>query len=94
MALLDLIDNAHLTRLQRFVQATTLVPGDDAGISARQVNNLARAVKMFAEAQALPIAAEQLAALVAAYADTPWQPEIAQRADAITRRWRMQKAIS
>lgn len=94
MALLDVIDNANLTRLQRFVQATTLVPGDDASISARQVNNLARAVKLFAEAQAPKIAAEQMEALVAAYAGTPWHEEIEKRAKVITSRWRMQKAIS
>lgn len=94
MALLDVIDNANLTRLQRFVQATTLVPGDDAGISAKHVNNLARAVKMFAEAQALKVAAEQMEALVTAYEGTPWQPEIRKRADTVLRRWRTQKAIA
>lgn len=93
MPLLDIVDNAHLTRLQRFVQATTLVPGD-AAVSAREVNNLAKAVKAFAEASAHKHSVATMDLLLRAYADTPYLDDLTKRVDSIKGRWRVAKVIS
>lgn len=90
MPLLDIVDNADLTRLQRFVQATTLIPGDDAGISARDLNGLAKAVKAFAEGGSRKHAKGAMARLRKAYEGTPYADEIDARTGAITRRWAFQ----
>lgn len=88
MALLDIVDNAALTRLQRFVQATTLVPGD-ASVSAKQVNDLARAVKAFAEASAHRHSSDAMDQLIKAYAGTGYEEDLQKRVDSIRGRWRL-----
>lgn len=90
MALLDIVDNADLTRLQRFVQATTLVPGGDASLSARDLNGLAKAVKAFAEAGARDHAESAMGKLVEAYKGTPWHDGVVQRVNIVTKRWHFQ----
>ena len=93
MALVNMVDSANITQLQRYVKATTLVPGDDAGISAREVNNLATSVKLFTEAGAQKDAATQARALAAVYAGTPWHPEVSRRVNAILKQWRFEQVI-
>ncbi|TXH09355.1 MAG: hypothetical protein E6R04_08365 [Spirochaetes bacterium] len=93
MALVNMVDSANITRLQRYVKATTLVPGDDAGISARTVNNLAAAVKGFAEAGAQRDAAAQAQALAKVYEGTAWYPEVHRRVETLLKQWRFEKLI-
>ena len=93
-ALVNMVDAARLTRLQRYVKATTLVPGDDAGISARDVNNLAAAIKAFAEAGAQGDAAVQAVALAKVYEGTDWHHEVSIRVDALLKQWRHEGLIS
>ena len=93
MALVNMVDSALIVRLQRYVKATTLVPGDDAGISAREVNNLAAAIKAFAEAGAQKDAAVQAVALAKVYEGTDWHPEVSRRVNAILKQWRFEQVI-
>ena len=92
-ALVNMVDSANITRLQRYVKATTLVPGDDAGISAREVNNLATSVKLFAEAGAQKDAAVQAVALAKVYEGTSWHPEVKRRVETLLKQWRFEKLI-
>lgn len=87
MPLLDVVDNAWLTKLQRFVQATTLIPGEEAAISARDLTNLGKAVKAFAEAGARDHAESAMDKLVDAYKDTPYAADVVQRVNIIKKRW-------
>jgi hypothetical protein len=90
MALLDIVDNADLTRLQRFVQATTLLPGEDAAISSRDLNNLAKAAKAFAEASSREHAITSMEKLVAAYEGTRFHGDVERRVDTVVKRWKFQ----
>lgn len=94
MALLDIVDNADLTKLQRFVQATTLIPGDDASLSARDLNNIAKAVKAFAEAGARHHAEQAMDKLVAAYKGTPFHDDVVQRVNTVKKRWHFQARVA
>lgn len=93
MPLVNMVDAANLTRLQRYVKATTLVPGDDAGISARTANNLAMAIKSFAEAGAQADAAEQCRSLVTLYEGTRWHEQVRRRVETILKTWHFEKLI-
>ena len=93
MPLVNMVDAANITRLQRYVKATTLVPGDDASISAKTVNDLATSVKLFAEAGAQRDAATQARALADIYRGTPWHIEVSRRVDIILKQWRFQNLI-
>jgi hypothetical protein len=93
MALVSMVDAALVARLQRYVKATTLVPGDDAAVSARVVNNLAMSIKLFSEAGAQRDAAAQAVTLVSVYAGTPWHTEVERRVNAILKQWRFENLI-
>lgn len=90
MPILDVVDNADLTKLQRFVLATTLVPGEDASVSARDLNNLGKAVKAFAEAGARDHAESAMDKLVDAYKGTPYHDGVVQRVNTVKKRWHFQ----
>jgi LPS sulfotransferase NodH len=93
MPLVNMVDAANLTRLQRYVRATTLVPGDDAAVSAREANNLASAIKAFAEAGAQKDAAEQAVALLKAYEGTRWHAQVESRVRTLLKQWHFEKLI-
>jgi hypothetical protein len=93
MALLSIVDTSNIVRLQKYVKAATLVPGDSAAISARNLNSLAAAIRAFAEAGAKPEAAEQATSLLKAFEGTRWEKGVERRVTDMLKQWRFEKAI-
>lgn len=93
-ALLDVLDTANLAKLTAYVQATTLVPGDDAKFSAKEVSAIARSATLFAKAGAFAESAEMLDVLAKVYVGTRWEQQVQRRVDTVKRRWRSHGALA
>lgn len=86
-ALLNTAEAGRITRLQRYVEAACLVPGDDAITNAKDVKALVMAIRKFAEAGARDEAALQCQRLVDTLAGTAWHTQVQERVDYLLRLW-------
>ena len=88
--LLTVVESNHITRLQRYVEAACLVPGENAITEPKSVKNLAMAVRKFAEAGARTEVVDTVKDLRKSFEGTSWEPGVNARCDALIKHWTFQ----
>lgn len=91
--LLSIVEANRLTKLQRFVEAACLVPGENAVTNPRDIKALSTAARKFAEAGAYKEAAGVIDQLREAFKDSTWETGVNVRCDDVLQDWSFHKKI-